>query len=968
MTVSKTTSSATFFGNGSATSFSLGFYVAPTDTLRLYTVSGDGEFTTVLSGFSFAGDKIAETTELTFSVAPGSGTEFYAVRETQPSQLVSLTGQVSYSPTVVESVWDKLSRLIQELQNGTGKVLRSTTAISPIKLLAGRALMVNSDGTEIICGPTVDEVNAAASNAAAASASANAAAYAANSAEAARDVVQQLYDSITPYDSVAAVRATTIAASVTSLMTRGYETPGDNGAWPLAIRVASEPSHAGSVRSADRYLPDGTIDETFGGWWELITNEPAVEMFGVAEGLLPAAASINTARIANALNYCSVKKLGKLFALGNFYVFSGVGIRIPNGVKIVGSGCDTWDVIFPGRKKGWTGTTFVAYGTGTKVETAFGLTDRSVSGGWRSNGAYTYKLTNFMDANASGTSAATARAFSAFVAPLQRPTAADRDNYAYAWGIEGIRLVPWIGTDGISGYDNPATLSLGASWDIGFYAPDSKYEIFDGQAVGYWRIAGVAKIQAGFSQYGAGERGRYSGQCQGYRGLIVRGAELFYVVASTATTITIPWTTSSQFGATGSLEAAGGAEYSWTGITNNGNGTLTLTGVTPDASSIGVGTSLRPSKRGTGVAGTVFRDLLVHPLCHHSGAAATALGFSDPSIGLEIDGFPIRGLLFINTKVHSTSDEIAANTFIGNAADTMMLGCQFENGAVIATPYKSGQSWASYPVGGTTDLRLLHHVWSADKTLFTPRTYFDDGETFPSQSTSSTEDVLATQAGRTRVIKKQTNCPLQIQDGDGSVLAEFAAASGGLLLKDGRQFSLSGVAGYINVDSSANLYVRNGTITRLQLYGASGNFAPGSDNKQSWGVAALRWAQVYSGTATINTSDARDKQDIAELDDAEKRVALACKGLIRRFRFKDAVAQKGENARNHFGVIAQEITDAFAAEGLNAGDYGIVCYDEWDEMPEELDDEGNVVTQDIPAGNRYGIRYEELLTFIIAAL
>ena len=48
--------------------------------------------------------------------------------------------------------------------------------------------------------------------------------------------------------------------------------------------------------------------------------------------------------------------------------------------------------------------------------------------------------------------------------------------------------------------------------------------------------------------------------------------------------------------------------------------------------------------------------------------------------------------------------------------------------------------------------------------------------------------------------------------------------------------------------------------------------------------------------------------------------------------------------------------------------YGIVCYDQWDAQPEELDADSNVLTPARPAGNRYGVRYEELLAFIIAAL
>jgi hypothetical protein len=46
----------------------------------------------------------------------------------------------------------------------------------------------------------------------------------------------------------------------------------------------------------------------------------------------------------------------------------------------------------------------------------------------------------------------------------------------------------------------------------------------------------------------------------------------------------------------------------------------------------------------------------------------------------------------------------------------------------------------------------------------------------------------------------------------------------------------------------------------------------------------------------------------------------------------------------------------------------LYCYDEWEEQQEVLDDKGNVIRPYIPAGDRYGIRYDELLAFIIAAL
>ena len=132
--------------------------------------------------------------------------------------------------------------------------------------------------------------------------------------------------------------------------------------------------------------------------------------------------------------------------------------------------------------------------------------------------------------------------------------------------------------------------------------------------------------------------------------------------------------------------------------------------------------------------------------------------------------------------------------------------------------------------------------------------------------------------------------------------------------------------------------------------------APGVDGTISIGRAAARWSTVYAATGTINTSDEREKQDIAELDATEKRVAVALKGLIKKFRFKDAVQSKGETARIHVGVIAQEVIAAFQAEGLDPMRYAIVCYDEW------------AAEDDRPAGSRYGVRYEELLAFIVGAM
>ena len=172
-----------------------------------------------------------------------------------------------------------------------------------------------------------------------------------------------------------------------------------------------------------------------------------------------------------------------------------------------------------------------------------------------------------------------------------------------------------------------------------------------------------------------------------------------------------------------------------------------------------------------------------------------------------------------------------------------------------------------------------------------------------------------------------------------------------------------------------------------------------SDNAIDLGRSSQRYDDIYV-LSVISTSDRNEKQDIAELSDAEQRVAVAAKGLLRKFRWKNRVAEKGDEARTHFGIIAQDLQAAFAAEGLDAGDYAMFISTTWWEhdvevpaveaVAEVLDDDGNVVTEAVEAKDAYtrtdtydtqeeapegatertrlGVRYSELLAFIIGAL
>ena len=203
---------------------------------------------------------------------------------------------------------------------------------------------------------------------------------------------------------------------------------------------------------------------------------------------------------------------------------------------------------------------------------------------------------------------------------------------------------------------------------------------------------------------------------------------------------------------------------------------------------------------------------------------------------------------------------------------------------------------------------------------------------------------------------------------------------------------------------STNLYIGtpNNALVAFgtnRVYPAN-NDGTARDNAIDLGNTNARFDDIFATNGTIQTSDRNEKQDIAELSDAEQRVAVAAKGLLRKFRWRDAVAEKGDEARTHFGIIAQDLQAAFAAEGLDAGDYAMFISTTWwetqTEVPaveavaEVLDDDGNVVTEAVEAVDAYtrtdtydtqeeapegatertrlGVRYSELLAFIVGAL
>ena len=151
----------------------------------------------------------------------------------------------------------------------------------------------------------------------------------------------------------------------------------------------------------------------------------------------------------------------------------------------------------------------------------------------------------------------------------------------------------------------------------------------------------------------------------------------------------------------------------------------------------------------------------------------------------------------------------------------------------------------------------------------------------------------------------------------------------------------------------------------------NGNYLrPATDNYCRLGAANFRFSEVYAASGTINTSDSRFKNSVKDIDDK----LLDAWGNIepKQYKFNDATEKKGEKARYHTGYLAQDIQAECEKQGINASDYGLFCYDEWEEQEEvseeiETEKDGKIVKEKRviqprrEKGNSYALRYEEAL-------
>jgi hypothetical protein len=279
---------------------------------------------------------------------------------------------------------------------------------------------------------------------------------------------------------------------------------------------------------------------------------------------------------------------------------------------------------------------------------------------------------------------------------------------------------------------------------------------------------------------------------------------------------------------------------------------------------------------------------------------------------------------------------------------------------------------ASTPLTGTEVVPIVQ----SNNTVKVPVSSLTQGRAVEMASSSTTgnagvgtasPDVFA--RGYTRILG---------MDSTGNTAIEMNASTGNAVYIDmgvanSRSFNIYADATSAAIQTAGSKLLSIGTnSTPAIVIDTSQNVFPNTDNAKTLGAAGNRWSVVFAGTGTINTSDARQKTQIAPLSDAEIQASKDLAAEIGTFQFLSAVEQKKQAARLHIGMTVQRAIEIMESYGLDPLRYGFICHDQWDRseivFAEQTNEDGDIIEERkvfvTEAGEQYGFRTDELMLFI----
>lgn len=372
-----------------------------------------------------------------------------------------------------------------------------------------------------------------------------------------------------------------------------------------------------------------------------------------------------------------------------------------------------------------------------------------------------------------------------------------------------------------------------------------------------------------------------------------------------------------------------------------------------------------------GFAGTDYINCYFRGLWHNTLHLATSsmltTPFDRPSGCLEMDGAfgttgRIRGVQFLNCTFTNKDDIII---FMDNVAEPLFSGCYYES-----QPVKVNGVWLENSQGGrmiaTANSLAVQHLQSTSYGVDTSP-YF------------SVKDFSIRTGGRYDPSKSGVYNPTTSTFDDWQRLL-FAGSIGYRLRNASQQFNINGPdsTNVFNVNASGNVrftntlaslddrvninrtvagsqvpVLRTYTTGNMQLGDGTGTHTltldgaviPYADGASNVGMNAARFGTIFAQTGTINTSEATEKSNPVELSTLSEQVSGDMDAILNAwgdvsiiaFRWLSSLAEKGDgeesaSARWHFGVIAQQVRDAFSAHGIDGTRFGLLCYDEWKDV------------------------------------
>jgi len=639
-------------------------------------------------------------------------------------------------------------------------------------------------------------------------------------------------------------------------------------------------------------------------------------------------------------------------------------LEIPVGVILIGEGTDYWDTYrpSPGRliKRMDKGTTLLMKGTGADSERIYNLPNTRTTK--TNSSGVSFPFTDFTLNDSVNGSPATPKAFSCAMKITRNS------------GLKDLRIM--INYDGINGYNDASLTGLGDDWDVGLWVYDANGSIVENvQVVGYWRMAALLHTEndGTYDMVGNPEQTVFRNvYLQGRRGYLVRNSPQHRVISNTANTITTEYTSSWTLSHAMKVRIfRNSTTYSFTGYSASG-GQITLTGVTP-ALPANV-TAIRAPNMGNNFSGSVFESCKFNSLEHTSGTPSYQLGLGEAG-ALEADGFPCRNIRLVGTKCQTVFDRL--NSLFGDSRDWKFVSAAFENGAMVAYGYAETNQ-----VGFTGNMRMGIETEIGDSrldwSLFTPRDGFLADKQLPTQNTDGKTVFKNWQAkgleiqyagGQVGVLLRDSDNYLRLFNGLGQ--QAFQCASNNATTVQGNNVYIAGATGETIMSaftSTKNVtFAAAVTVTGDAI--AMANVRPNVANANTVGTSIFPFAGGFTQTAFQVTSDRRAKMEETDLDEAEKRVAVRLKALLKKYKLCTSVEEKGVgNARWHCGIVAQDVIQAFEAEGLNATSYAMLCHTFHAASEAIVEEDGTVISPAIEEGDSYTVRYEELYAFILSAI